>query len=82
MAGNEWLFKKITDGLTQSPSYLLVFGVSALFFLSGLSTTIAGLAKANNTTLLIGSLSFLIALGATVYVVHEVERLAVENLDE
>jgi hypothetical protein len=79
MPDDESLFKRIVAGLSQSPSYLLVFGVSALFFLPGLGTTIAGLASTNNMTLLLGLLSFLIALVATVYVVRQVERTGVEK---
>src|SRR5262249_42318722 len=60
-------------GLRSKPAYLLVFGICALFFLTGVGTIFAGLARDNNWTTAIGACSFLIALMAAVTVVWQVE---------
>lgn len=68
------LYRRVVRGLAKQPAYLLVFGVSALFVLSGFASSIAVVAKQNIWFGVLGVLSFTIALGATIIVVRHVER--------
>lgn len=68
------LYKHIVMGLRNQPAYLLVFAVSALFVLSGLTSTTMAVVKQNILFATIGLVSFTIALGAVVLVVRVVEK--------
>ena len=70
------LYRRVAWGLQKQPAYLLVFGVSALFVLSGFANSIAAVANQNVWFGVLGVLSFTVALGATLIVVRHVERQA------
>lgn len=67
------LYRRIVEGLEGQPAYLLVFGVAALFVVSGVGTSIAGVARGELWQSVIGLLSFVAALIAVFLVVNRVE---------
>lgn len=67
------LYKRIVNGLENKPAYLLVFGVSALFVLSGAANTVAAVSSSDIKFGVLGLLSFVLALIAVVVVVDKVE---------
>ena len=67
------LYRRIAEGLERKPAYLLVFGVAALFVVSGVGTSIAGVARGEVWQSVIGLLSFVVALIAVFFVINRVE---------
>ena len=67
------LYRHIAEGLQSNPAYLLVFGVAALFVVSGVGTSIAGVARGQVWQSVIGLLSFVAALIAVFLVINRVE---------
>ena len=72
--GNDKLWLRIVDAIQGEPAYVLVFGVTALFVLSGLSTTVAGVLQKDRFFAVLGVVSFLIALIGTGSVVRIVQK--------
>ncbi len=67
------LFEALIDGLKQEPAYLLIFALSAIFFLSGIGTAVAGVIKNGNIWfLLISALLCVASLVCAVLVVFRV----------
>lgn len=74
-AGDEvGLYQRIVEGLEGRPAYVLVFGIAALFVLSGLATSIAGVVRGEMWQSVLGLLSFVAALIAVLIVVNRVEK--------
>ena len=66
------VFEKIVEGLKKEPAYLLIFGISALFFLVGVGSSTYGIATGKDAALYTGFASSVAALLAAVYVIKTV----------
>lgn len=75
------LYKRIATGLTSQPAYLLVFAISALFFLTGAITTAKAVMSNDFRFGVLALVSFTIALCTVVIVVREVERKSALNMN-
>jgi len=67
------LYERIATGLAARPAYLLVFAVSALFFLSGTVTTAKAVISDDLRFGILALVSFVIAIGAAIIIVREIE---------
>jgi pterin-4a-carbinolamine dehydratase len=67
------LYERIATGLAARPAYLLIFAVSALFFLSGTVTTAKAVISNDLRFGILALVSFVIAIGAAIIVVREIE---------
>jgi hypothetical protein len=66
---NSKVFQQVAEGLKSEPAYLLVFGISALVFLSGFGAASYGIATGKDAALYLGFALSVIALLAAVYVI-------------
>ena len=72
--GDLGLYRRIVEGLEDKPAYLLLFGIAALFVVSGVSTSIVGVVRRDVWQSVLGLLSFIVALTAVFLVVDRVEE--------
>jgi len=68
------LYRRIAAGLEAKPAYLLLFGIAAIFVISGVGTSIAGVVRNEVWQSVLGLLSFIVALTAVYLVVNRVEE--------
>ena len=66
------LYRRVVEVLESKPAYVLLFGIAALFVLSGVSTSIAGVVRGDVWQSVLGLLSFIAALIAVFFVVNRV----------
>jgi pterin-4a-carbinolamine dehydratase len=71
------LYERVATGLAARPAYLLVFAISALFFLSGAVTTAKAVISDDFRFGILALVSFVIAIGAAIIIVREVEGKSV-----
>lgn len=64
------LYSRIVKGLETQPAFLLVFAVCCLFAISGLTGSVYGTVQGQITAQILGFLSLLVSLAATVLVVR------------
>lgn len=63
------LMGQVVEGLKQKPAYLLIFGIDLLFVLFGIATGAVGVARNQETPLILGFCSFALALIVAAFVV-------------
>lgn len=73
---NASLWTRAIDGLKEKPAYLLVFSISALFFLGGGSSLVVGAVTGNNVVTITGAVVAALAFAASCYAVKIVEEPA------
>lgn len=73
---NNSLWSKFVEGLKEKPAYLLIFGITALFFLAGIGSMIGSIVQKNNVGIITGGVVAVVALLISAYVVRIVEEPA------